>query len=732
MVFLDDAPKREPGSDRLGHATFASRLASILQTLSAPDGYVIGLHGPWGSGKSSVLNFVCDELERRKKADGSGDDPVIVRFEPWIVSGHQDVTAAFMKVLAEQLPHGLEPGWKRWGKRFLGLAKSGSEDVIDAVAKIGVITDHTGGVASGAVGGLAKKAIGAAAERWLKEPSFQATYEQLVARLREYGHRYVVIVDDIDRLTADEIRDLMRMAKTVGKLPNVVYLLSYDRSVVWRALTIIDPDPRAGAFAEKIVQQEVDLPAPSRRSLLSMLSEALEFLDLDPEAADRRAELVDAGILRWIRQPRDVIRLSNGLRFAWSALRGELDPDDLVCMEGLRLNDRDLFDWIRDNRDQLIDRAMPFTDEEKSNVALKFQTEFKDTKARAGSLMSALFPNRAEIFQQKSLGASREIWSSVMTRRGIATQPGYDAYFSLHPMSSAIPKLLIDKAVESNNDSEILEDIITQAINRQDESNNSLIGSFLDELRSRQDRGAPASCELLVALLQKGNDITTAPWAGDLFSPRVQLHFLITDMLKRWDEVTRFQNLRVAYESNPPIASLAALHIDIGRAIGVLPSEGVAREGFVTASEFDELGALVMQLMSRERAAGTLDEQPVYYDIARVWALREGFVAPRDWLSAIALSGASRLARVASGLLGYSRTRKGRQFSLYSKPDLELYDIKALLKACDRYEDDPNLTVDEGARVRALSKGLKQLENGTGHDRDDDSDMNSAEATSGE
>lgn len=57
-TFLDDAPKVDPANDdRLGFAPFADRLAAALFELRAPNGYVVGLEGPWGSGKSTVLNF---------------------------------------------------------------------------------------------------------------------------------------------------------------------------------------------------------------------------------------------------------------------------------------------------------------------------------------------------------------------------------------------------------------------------------------------------------------------------------------------------------------------------------------------------------------------------------------------------------------------------------------------------------------------------------------------------
>lgn len=42
---------------------------------------------------------------------------------------------------------------------------------------------------------------------------------------------------------------------------------------------------------------------------------------------------------RWIARPGDVARLSNALNFSWAALEGEIDAQDLLAMESLRLFD---------------------------------------------------------------------------------------------------------------------------------------------------------------------------------------------------------------------------------------------------------------------------------------------------------------------------------------------------------------------------------------------------------
>jgi predicted KAP-like P-loop ATPase len=65
----DDAFNRWPFSERL-----ADTIASFDARAGAP---VIGIYGKWGSGKTSVLNFLTSAL-----ADKHGDKPVLHRFNP--------------------------------------------------------------------------------------------------------------------------------------------------------------------------------------------------------------------------------------------------------------------------------------------------------------------------------------------------------------------------------------------------------------------------------------------------------------------------------------------------------------------------------------------------------------------------------------------------------------------------------------------------------------------------
>ncbi|PNB33083.1 hypothetical protein C1X73_38390, partial [Pseudomonas sp. FW305-130] len=80
--------------------------------------------------------------------------------------------------------------------------------------------------------------------------------------------------------------------------------------------------------AEKIVQHELEVPMPSRTGIMRMLELGLPTLPPRPTLGIRWMEMLQAGLHRWLRHPRDVVRLSNAMHFAWAALKDEIDAYD--------------------------------------------------------------------------------------------------------------------------------------------------------------------------------------------------------------------------------------------------------------------------------------------------------------------------------------------------------------------------------------------------------------------
>lgn len=73
-----DKPLTDPSEDKLGYAGFARHLADALCEMLPIEGLVVAIYGAWGTGKTTLLNFIVDYVNKRQ------DDkrPSILYFNP--------------------------------------------------------------------------------------------------------------------------------------------------------------------------------------------------------------------------------------------------------------------------------------------------------------------------------------------------------------------------------------------------------------------------------------------------------------------------------------------------------------------------------------------------------------------------------------------------------------------------------------------------------------------------
>jgi predicted KAP-like P-loop ATPase len=108
---------------------------------------------------------------------------------------------------------------------------------------------------------------------------------ELIELLKTEERRIVVVIDDLDRLMPQEVREMIALVKSLGDLPYVVYLLVFDEGVVRDSLS--GPERSQGpGYLEKLVQAPFDLPPPTQSGLDRLLFSELddtfgESVDLD-------------------------------------------------------------------------------------------------------------------------------------------------------------------------------------------------------------------------------------------------------------------------------------------------------------------------------------------------------------------------------------------------------------------------------------------------------------------
>lgn len=193
----------------------------------------------------------------------------------------------------------------------------------------------------------------------------------LEARLRELDQPLVVFVDDIDRLEPEQIRMLLRQVKANANLPNIVFVLLFQPSIVERALDpVADNDGRA--FLEKVVQASFDLPVVPASFVHRMFEEELskmaEFYATEANGfSQRRWGNACIGCIQpLLRNMRDARRLISSIAVHMPLhVVGdvfEVNIVDFLLLEKLRVFEPDLHDALFRERGLVLQEGRFFRD----------------------------------------------------------------------------------------------------------------------------------------------------------------------------------------------------------------------------------------------------------------------------------------------------------------------------------------------------------------------------------
>ncbi|GAA1293932.1 NTPase [Planotetraspora silvatica] len=315
MITGDEPVSSE--NDILGRRSIACQWAAAIGQTTAPNGLVFAVTGPWGSGKTSMLNMMEEELTAKEIK--------VLKFNPWLFSGTDQLVNFFFGEMASQLEYGnpkqkkIAGSLKKYGALF---------SPIKVVPIIGT-----------ALGAAAETA--AAAGKFMEESQIRGVQEQknaLADALRDLGQPMIIILDDLDRLTGQEIRDVLRMVRLTGAFPNLVYILSFDRQRVELAL---NEDGLPGrAYLEKIVQVMFNVPniAPIELHaiLFAELDQVIQDVQYSRFSTDVWPDVFIEIIAPLLSTVRDVRRYVGPLRTVLSILDDRIELVDVLALEAVR------------------------------------------------------------------------------------------------------------------------------------------------------------------------------------------------------------------------------------------------------------------------------------------------------------------------------------------------------------------------------------------------------------
>lgn len=546
-----DLPITKSAEDRLNRSAFAKSLAKTISQYSFPSSFTIGLYGEWGSGKTSLVNMVLEAVE------DIDNNAIILRFNPWLCADPKQLITQFFKQMATAIKLKKPTAEKAW-------------ELIDQYADIFDVASLIPGAGTiiTAVGKTLAKEATERVEQRTKD--LQESKNQIINKMMEESIKIIVSIDDIDRLSEEEIIAVFQLVKALADFPNTVYILAFDYDVVVRALSKVQHGD-GKEYLEKIIQVPFEIPAPSianiHDALFLKLNSILGDVPEERWAKTTWAELFQFGLQKYIKSIRDVIRYTNVFLLKYELLKDETDPVDLLGLTSLQVFEPSLYSKLPSYKDTLCgsdyshsyERQKADEEKVKKIVSLLIPNDGTVTdEEAANNILGILFPRtRTATGISYSIGRNYS-HRDFMINNNIAAPECFDRYFALALEKDAIPSEIIKHLIYESTKDELNEGLLQLY-------EEGKIIRLLDELEAYAKREhslvIPAErASLIITVLTRNWSSFEVDDRGFFSVPFAwRLLFCVDPLLKAMDSSPRFLCIHSVFEDEGVQPSTLAL-----------------------------------------------------------------------------------------------------------------------------------------------------------------------------
>ncbi len=710
--YFNDTPITSPEDDRFGIDAFARAIATSIVKINSPIGATIALNGPWGSGKSSAVNLIRHHLT---SAVESGE-LVIIDFKCWWFHGEEALTLAFLQELNPALE-------KNLGERVKELIPKLGKSLLRAGPVVGPAMNI---VTGGFWGTIFGSSMDFASQFFSQDETVESVFNDLSKVLAEQNMRFLVVIDDIDRLSTEEALLTFRLAKSVGRLPNVIYLLVFDRKLAEKAVRQKYPS-EGPHFLEKIIQASFEVPLPPKDDLNSATLAEIEKRCGEPRDQDQLKHLMNVfydAVAPYINSPRDVARLSNAMAVSWPPIAGEVDIGDYAALETWRLFEPNVYNAIRTGKDHVCGLRREHRGQENQERELdRFaQLASERTRENVKDGLMRLFP------RLENIGRGEEFLDIWDASRRVCSERHFDTYFRMALGSEVLSIKEIENFIERCSDSSFVRDAFLEAAATVRRNGKSKVPLLLDELNAHASQIAKEKFEpLLRAIFAVADEIYRIQdgergiiSSGDTY---LRIHWLIRKLTFGRCELGERSKIFSAACENSQLGWL----VDFAKSArdDYHPrSEGETPEPpercLVTAEDLATLTALAITALRTTAGNGQLIAHPRLPYLLYRWRdfANDDGASVKAW-TAEQLSNDVNVAYLAKGFISesWSQSFEDRVAVRHIKAGVDrldtIMDVKAFRRRLEDIQKRGNLESPHRENVDILLKAWREKDRGT-------------------
>lgn len=328
-----DKPINKKSEDILDFDIFSRNIVNMLRTVPKNESFNFALCGEWGSGKTSIMNLSIDILEKESLYN-------IVRFNPWNVIKKENLVNEFFKQLKGVI-------YKETNDKKILIKLSNYYKILfESIPNTSFLTNLFKSLSL----------------KFLRNNQTITTQkEEIVNYLKnEYsGRPILIVIDDLDRLTNDEICEVLKLIREIANFPNVIYCVLFERNQVVNAIEKELGINFGEEYLRKFFQIEWMVPVFEKEKIKKYLFSLLEQNELcqkkfNSDMIEYYDVIFDKCISEFAKNIRDIKLLFNSFQSRFYLLHRWVNFVDLLAVTCFELYKPNLYNFIIEKKQSLI------------------------------------------------------------------------------------------------------------------------------------------------------------------------------------------------------------------------------------------------------------------------------------------------------------------------------------------------------------------------------------------